>query len=157
MAYRATQTETATVGQVNFLVDAPFAPGQQVIVQTNPNVGLIGTDSYMANPVTGELLFFAPFNAGDVIDIHIWDEQDVVSYIDSDLLPRVENLGTDMEDVKAATYGSWIWDKTAGIMTMYDVFGGEKFKFAVSDSSDEAFRERRQDLEQGASIIGSRV
>lgn len=62
---------------------------------------------------------------------------------------RVDNtaIANNISDIKTATMGSWLWDKSTGIMTMYDAAGVPKFKFQVSDSAEQASRERRQDLE----------
>jgi len=69
--------------------------------------------------------------------------------------PYLEDLGNinfdeimpKLDDILTATMGSWSWDKTSGVLTLYDVTGVEKFKYAVSDDAQKATRERRQDLE----------
>ena len=61
--------------------------------------------------------------------------------------PTYLRILEELEDIKTATIGSWKWDKSENRLTMYDPSGMVKFKFDVADSSSEAIRERRQDLE----------
>lgn len=61
--------------------------------------------------------------------------------------PILEDILVKLEDIAVATFGSWKWSKRDGLLTMYDPDGNEKFKFNVNDTSEEAVRERRQDLE----------
>ena len=60
---------------------------------------------------------------------------------------ETKSIREDLDSIKAATMGSWAWDKVTGVLTMYDTSGLEKFKFKVDDNANSASRERRQDLE----------
>lgn len=65
----------------------------------------------------------------------------------TELYSAIEITKADVEDIVTASIGSWQWDKTTGVLTMLDTNGNSSFKFEVADSSAEAKRERRQDLE----------
>lgn len=82
-----------------------------------------------------------------VLEVPIADDADVIELIinDPDLVP--ETLDSKLDAILTAVTGSWIWDKSTGIMTMFDASGTERFKFEVSDSAESASQERRQDLE----------
>ena len=73
--------------------------------------------------------------ASDVLELNIYTD------------PASESIEAKLDAILMATAGSWIWDKSSGVMTMIDSYGIEGYKFEVTDNSELASRERRQDLE----------
>lgn len=68
-----------------------------------------------------------------------------IQIVDPDTIPS--DLDAKLDDILTAVTGSWVWNKSTGILTMIDSFGQDRFKFEVMDTSDMASRERRSDLE----------
>ena len=72
---------------------------------------------------------------------------DPLNPTNAEIFSAISEISSDLEDLKTEALGSWAWDKGTGIMTMFDTYGAEKFKFEVSDDAEDAKRERRTDLE----------
>lgn len=104
------------------LKSAPEVEGYDVIVLTNP-----------------------PTVAGDILEVITPDTSSEVTMETLD--SKLDTLILTVSGLETAAYGSWVWDKSTGILTMLDSSGDEQFKFEVSDSAELASRERRQDLE----------
>ncbi len=71
-----------------------------------------------------------------------------------DVMAKLELIHDDVKkglevtaELQAAATGSWQWDKKSGILRMFNAEGTEVDVFSVSDSLDQAERERRVDLE----------
>lgn len=82
-----------------------------------------------------------------VLENPIADDSDVIELIINDPDLVSDSVDSKLDAILTAVTGSWIWDKSTGIMTMFDTEGTERFKFEVSDSVESASQERRQDLE----------
>lgn len=71
-----------------------------------------------------------------------------------EILAKLEEMQTDLRRVleilnllQGEAMGSWQWDKRSGLLKMFDVSGTQIGIFSVSDSPEQAQRERRVDLE----------
>lgn len=73
-------------------------------------------------------------------------EEDVISML-TDIRDTVKKSSLKIELLEAEALGSWRWDKVNGVLRLYSLDGQEVAIFTTKDSSNEASRERRTDLE----------
>lgn len=73
-------------------------------------------------------------------------EEDVMAIL-TDIRDTVKKSSLKIELLEAEALGSWRWDKVNGILRLYSLDGQEVALFTTKDSSNEASRERRTDLE----------
>lgn len=143
MAFRAPDVFTSqTIGTTAFLTSNPFDVLQESVYLNGAKlvrgIGYTATRELAGTPLDqlDTVTLATPIaSITDVLEIYIFDEA------------KVDTLLSKMDDVLVATIGSWQWDKSSNLLTMFDTSGNPKFKFSVSDSAEEATRERRQDLE----------
>lgn len=139
------------VGDSEFTVD-PFQVGSEAVYLNGLRLTRnIGYTTEVDDPAYSEvhskiILSSTSYPVGledddDVLEVVV----DVMGAYSSD--PTLQTILERLDDIAAATYGSWRWTKGDGMMTMYDQFGSERFKFNVRDDAESASRERRQDLE----------
>ena len=147
MAFRSPVVKDTLAGETVIVYNEPwddlqeqvYYNGRKLVRGDANNIYDYQTGRSNENLAVGQVdqitLTEAVVDDADVIELYVYVDQ------------GGSTIESKIDDIMTATIGSWVWDKSTGLMTMYDLNGSEKFKFSVEDTAEEASRERRADLE----------